>query len=376
MPKIPAFGTATSIACTARQLTLDFRNTQDGADFFKLVDESLTLHKPFDKIVSVKNVIDVFLKITRIIVLINVLPSCKNQITDEEAIESVKNTPKRLLDTASRQKLKKYEIYFSLTTSPERIPHLQQVLSTLDFDLATAVFISLPKYYRNDPQNVYSDSFLAELRNYSNKIEILREEEDLGPVMKLIPAVKEARQRPGSWFEKVVMTLDDDTVYPMGLPQELVYQTIQGSGAFGGSGRDASDFGVREFPRLVEESRCDSKDISACDILEGFHGVVYRVSDIEVDQLERIAKKSKDCRFSDDLMISYVLAKAQVKRTQVNNRYTRGFQQLSYGFEENALHRMGQDGVPTNNHEHASRYRKCADFLKNYFLDQPQSALP
>jgi len=292
----------------------------------------------------------------------NDFPSHRSDFPIEQQIQILKKLPKEAPDGIA-EKLQEYDIFYSLTTSPKRLSKIHYVLETLDFSIAKKVFIVLPKKYRNkDPYSVID---IEKIRNFSDKIEIVTRDFDYGPAMKLIPAVEEARKDPGDDSKKIVLTFDDDTGYPAGLPMQLIKHSIEHHAVVGGSGNEFQDFGVEIFPLQKESQlpRCGKAPLSECDILAGFHGVAYPVELVSIPAVQRIkniAYNNKICRLGDDFLISYVLAELSVKRLLVNNRYTQGLLQFKYGFEEDALHRTNLTDEAKTGHYHQERYMQCS----------------
>ena len=58
-----------------------------------------------------------------------------------------------------------------------------------------------------------------------------------------------------------------------------------------------------------------------------------------IDEMEDIASRIKTCKFSDDLVHSYVLCKNGIGVSTINNMYysKNSIKQLDYGFQEDAI---------------------------------------
>src|SRR3989338_4716973 len=69
------------------------------------------------------------------------------ELSIESQINLLQGLPKE--DTSDfKEKIEKYKIFYSLTTTPSRISLLNNVLDTLDFSVPKKVFIVIPAKYR------------------------------------------------------------------------------------------------------------------------------------------------------------------------------------------------------------------------------------
>lgn len=244
------------------------------------------------------------------------------------------------------------KIYYSITSSPERLRNLHHVLNTLDLSVPEKVFIVLPVHYKNE--ELYNPSDIENISCYSEKIEILRPKNDLGPIMKLIPAVERVRAEPGDNAYKVVVTFDDDTGYPAGLPEQLIKYSVEYKTIVAGSAHNAGFWDIKNFPGT--NSSCEKSGISECDVVEGFHGIAYPVEFINTEKM-KIFSELPGCKLADDMVISYVLAVSGVKRILIKNQYTNNLLQFGYGYGKDAAHK-----IYTNN----DKYQKCFASMKAY----------
>lgn len=225
--------------------------------------------------------------------------------------------------------LEKKSIYVSLSTSPKRINKLCYPLNTLDIDNLSSIILCLPYEYRGEEPYEIPDYLLND-----PKVLIHRDFKDVGPLSKLTPALRYLKETdPNS----ILITIDDDTIYPYGMIKEIAYDLYtQLNTVSTASSRDI------DFWKAGKENWPPEGWPSQGLVSEGFAGVGYRVSDITesmIDEMEDIASRIKTCKFSDDLVHSYVLCKNGIGVSTINNMYySKGsIKQLDYGFKEDAI---------------------------------------
>ncbi len=144
--------------------------------------------------------------------------------------------------------LEKHPVYISVTTSPNRIGYLHHVIETLDLTFVKNVLVNLPLVYERTKEKY--DEQLVSAITHIPKVKVLRGENDLGPITKLIPGIKYAlHQDPDS----LVITIDDDIGYNKALINEIIYQIVVNKGAtVSGSGNNMDYWSIRApFPGLV-----------------------------------------------------------------------------------------------------------------------------
>ncbi len=298
----------------------------------------------------------------------------------EQAVHEILAVPRKNLSPEVIQKVSNHEIYYSLTVSPERLEReLPFVLKTLIADtgipgVPKKIFVTIPEHYRNEEGGKYDPRLISEIQKLDSRIEILRPQFDYGPASKLLGAAEHLQARNGYPHKKqIIVTFDDDTVYSPGLPIQLIEQAVlhNNQAAIGGRGQDATFWGIQNFPgRQLHGIPCHSQEVSNCDVLEGFHAVAYPVHLINTNLIKQIAAPPKQpCRLSDDLVISFVLARLNVPRILVENDLTKvSFTQLEGGFKS-GIHLQDNSGAHVGGHQHGQKYRQCYnDILKKKYL--------
>ncbi len=87
--------------------------------------------------------------------------------------------------------------------------------------------------------------------------------------------------------------------------------------------------------------------------------------------MRTLSKITIDCFLSDDIIISYVLAKHNICRKQINNQYSYNGLPLEYGAQADALHQGGGSGkkdleIESHSDEYNwEKYKKCLTTIKN-----------
>ena len=211
--------------------------------------------------------------------------------------------------------LKKHKVYITMTTSPLRLPKITAVLATLDLKYVSKIFIVLPyKYGRK--KKTYLQKNINKIKKFP-KVHILRVRKDLGPITKMLPVIEKIHDP-----KALIISIDDDVAYPMGMVNEMIYQKIvnspnciiEGGASFFRRGD------IHNFRKLWPQIKKKRKP--HVDIVEGWEGIVYNKKLTDTKLMRKLSKLSLDCFLSDDIIISYVLAKHNICRKQINNQYS------------------------------------------------------
>jgi hypothetical protein len=319
----------------------------------------------------------------------------------ENKIERLSRMPSRDLDNYPMVQnfLKKHKVYISLTSSPKRLSMVPYVLRTLNLEHIEEVFLALPirsGYGKPDEKGIgemYDQNIINKVTKFSPKVKILKIEKDLGPISKLIPAVEYVKQQGD--LNAIVITVDDDSGYPWGAMNELIFSAVLNENSVvAASAQDLPFWKISSygFP-YVHDARgfftCGTSEFSNCNIIEGFGGVAYRVGFVNTDLMKHLiaTDSGRSCFASDDLVISYALAKEGVIAKKIRNHFyalnAGGVQQFLYGFGSDALHHGAQlQGGEAelsgdiNDQKYATCYKKMteAELAQRLYEDRKQRA--
>jgi hypothetical protein len=296
-----------------------------------------------------------------------------DQIIKQQKKE-LENMPMRSDMKAIQDYKKDHFVLVSLTTSPNRIAKIRNVIDTLDLDLVDEVVIVVPERYGRT-QAEYA--IPSELLGYRGKTTILRTGEDLGPIAKLLPTIDYIRSKWGE--DGIVITVDDDTGYPRGMIAEFIVGLIsKEKSVMSGGAQNLSFWNIKGFgfPGSSQINLCnqDGKNqYRLKDIVEGYGGIAYNSKEVDVDLMRFLSQKErfKECFFSDDLVISFVLAYTGINRYEINNQYYNIglIRQFPYGFADDALHRGGGLLAKPIRNVNIEKYQKCYQMLIEATMD-------
>jgi hypothetical protein len=262
--------------------------------------------------------------------------------------------------------LKKHEVHISLTTSPLRLPKLFAVLATLDTTYVKNINVVLPDKY-GKKQETYKQSDIDNVSKFP-KVKIIRTRKDYGPITKMLPVIRQIKDP-----KSIIISVDDDVGYPIGMINEFIYQKVDKyPNAVIESPDEGQDFrnDISNFKKIFPTKQKPKKPYA--DLVEGWLGVAYSKKLVNDKEMEIIADLSKECLLSDDLVISYILAKHNVPIVKIDNKHLG--QQLSYlyGAGEDALHKGGGTGQVAkvgsfSDDFNKEKYEICLYDIKRYF---------
>jgi len=252
--------------------------------------------------------------------------------------------------------IEKHGVYISCTSSPTRLRKITTVLSViLQNRYITKVFICLPKFYRN--KEMYNEDDIKFVKSLSHRIKILRNEVDIGPANKIVPAIEHVKDG-----RAIIISIDDDIGYPASLINELIYSCVMypkyvvSGGGFIFGEYDNTNYGRSVWP-IKRKPR-----FPFVDIVEGWCAIAYRKDLFNVEKLMELINLGLKCKLSDDFTISYMLAKDGVKMRTIENKFYSPdtIHSFKYGFLEDALHRTGSGTVEDEN---MIRYEQCLELI-------------
>lgn len=252
-------------------------------------------------------------------------------------------------------------VFLSLTTSPERIQHVWQVLHSLNLALVTEVLVAIPERFARTGETYTIPAELSLMRH--PPVRILREPVDLGPITKLVPAIEYAQTVSP---DAIVITVDDDIAYAPGLVEEMLYQLVQNPGTvFSGSLPWVIDWGIdfADWPFAEQDAGV---------VVEGWSGIGYHARDVDPALLRRLAQLSPETFVSDDIVISYALGLRGVPKRRLPIKWGGTNYLLSHGFGPDALH-QGAGLSPGKLREIVDvnrwKYRVALDYLNRHLCE-------
>ncbi len=266
---------------------------------------------------------------------------------------------KQLYELWMFSSLKNEHIVVSLTTTPYRINSMQTVI---DFILSEK--IPLKNIYINIPYIFMRDNIEYNipdwLQNKEQRLKILRTK-DYGPGTKLLGTLEQATIPDNA----IIITLDDDIRYPRNILLYLAYKASKNpSYAIGLSGMRPH---YNKQGRIITDSpsgvglKAIKKHNSFVPILEGFAGVAYRKHFFD-DSIFSLTDAPRECRNSDDIYISFYLARKQIPKQLLRSKYMQ-LDKVAWnpvvGLSQDALHQLSPPP--------AERHRICVDYLKDRY---------
>ena len=234
--------------------------------------------------------------------------------------------------------LKKHQVHVSLTTSPLRLPKVLAVLATIDSTHIKNINVVLPdKYGKN--KETYNQDDIDKIGKFP-KVKIIRTQKDYGPITKMLPVIREVKDP-----KSIIISIDDDVGYPLGMINEFIYQKVEKyPNAVVQSPDEGQDFrnDIGNFKKVFPSKQKPRKPYA--DLIEGWLGVAYTKKLVNDKEMEIFADLSKECLLSDDLVISYVLAKHNIPVVKVDNKHLGLQLSYQYGAGADALHKGGGTG--------------------------------
>lgn len=249
--------------------------------------------------------------------------------------------------------LRKENIVISLSTTPYRINELEPFLDKLlqQKGKVSAIYLNVPYVFKRKNVPYTIPTWLEQKQG----ITILRSE-DYGPATKLLGTLANA-DLPS---DTIIITVDDDVYYPDNLILQLAYKAKQNPNrAIGimGANPDYDSNGNIPYDSELGLIKIKSAD-ALVSILQGYAGVAYRKRFFN-DEIFNIKSAPPDCINSDDIYLSFYLAKNGIQRQVLLNNYINGckiYWQTETGTNNTSLHNL----IPKPTDKH----RSCIGYLK------------
>lgn len=289
--------------------------------------------------------------------------------TDEEVdeIQDFLEWDKRKITGKTLDYVEKYGVYASLTSSPSRLKKAcVSIAMVLECPYIRKIYVSLPDKFRNKEK--YRKKDMEFIQNMSDRVVIRRFKNDIGPASKVIPTLSAFSR--GKKRKAIIISIDDDIAYPPTLFNELIYYAVKHPKiVFGGSGFRWGylDTKIDRKQYWPEKKKPRHPNV---DVIEGWGAVAYKRELVDTTMIRKLARKNIQCKLSDDLTISYTLAKNKVKRRVINSVYFSDGEgnilPLAFGEQGDALQFGGgldenpQEGVNIN----IRKIHKCLASIK------------
>jgi len=283
-----------------------------------------------------------------------------NCINTEEIKElvSICNIHPYKLTTIDKNFLKKHKVYISMSTNPIRLIKIPSILNLLDLTNIYEIHINLPKYYRNNKNEIYNKNDIDFIKKIDSKIKVFTIEKDIGPLTKIIPTIKRVNDN-----NAIIISIDDDIGYPYDMVSKLIHYSVKKpKQILCGAGFSTNDYPNSDFNRKLLPNKKLPK-YPLIDIVEGWGAVAYKksiVSEKIIKQIMKLNDISTECKLSDDFTISYILAENGIKCSEVPG-IRENLIPLEYGEGEDALHKGSGVKKSGSEDENMEKYHKCLD---------------
>ena len=185
----------------------------------------------------------------------------------------------------------------SLTTIPSRIKNLPRILRYIRSELPSApIVVNIPHTLKRLKQT-YDESKVCGLQGVVPHL-IINRVEDIGPITKLLPTL----QHPVGKAAQAILVVDDDEVFQRGWFRKLVRLWKRS--------KDPSTTVAMPFERTKYWKQLSKNVGRQVKTIAGFVGYIVPTALLTQTAQAQMQTGStiEDCRFSDDFVISSVLA--------------------------------------------------------------------
>lgn len=250
----------------------------------------------------------------------------------------------------------------SLTTVPERIQYLHEILKTLLLQKIpfSRIYLHIP--YQSLKRKYYMiPNYLTNFAK-DNGIIINRIKEDLGPISKLIPVLS-LENDP----ETIIVTFDDDTlVHP--LVSSILLQKSQ---EYPQACLSFSGWCIGKFPYFYQLAIKNSRDV-ACDWLQGVHSIAYRRKFLNEQEMIQFphslpSREKSLLKMNDDHWIAAYLESKKIPKLAINYPAREFFQTLVLPDSDKSISSQGGFWSGVNS---LSQYFKQRNIYRREFDSQ------
>lgn len=244
-------------------------------------------------------------------------------------------------------------VIVSITTSPKRILLMQDVINSIlsQSHPPDLIRINIPNIYKRSKQSYQIPDYILD----NPKIQIVRYEEDLGPIMKVLPTILDYSDHPNAC---IIYTDDDVLMLPNTIKTFLNYINNNPEIVYCLSGFNLERYNSWKRPR------------HGCfiDVVEGYMSVCLSNQIIKklksIKEYYNLYRHDSNCIVSDDLLLSNFYSMKQLKKYKIYETDTNfdlwwiSGNELSYGKENDAIQNIDPD-------QHFSRYIKVLHLLQS-----------
>lgn len=277
------------------------------------------------------------------------------------------------------------KIIISLTTIPSRLNNINLVLDSIlnQTIKPDEIVLIIPKKSFREQKEINQDPYLINqnLKKYfnENKITILRPDEDYGPIMKILPVILREKQNKTN---NIIISIDDDKKYFENMIEELIncYKRTQTVCARKGCVLlfKTNDINNLNRSQIIEKPlrSADFDYDKKINFIYGTGGVLYCPSffnDNILDEVENIKKKHYEALFVDDVLISVLLMKKNIKMylcKGVKNEFQKKYDKVNCGIMDPStisqnINRLAYINTKNNSHNNLS----TVIYFKNVIFD-------
>jgi len=252
------------------------------------------------------------------------------------------------------------EIIVSLTTSPKRILLMEPVINSIlnQSIKPTYIRINIPKVFNRTNKKYIIPDFI----NNNNKIKIYKYENDLGPIMKILPTILESK------INNIYIYCDDDILWlPRTIEGYMNFLKDDDTNIYCYSG---FNFINNEYIEKLELREIWYKNKTKVDIPEGYLSVCMtgKISNKLKQNIQPYYNKTTQYTESltcDDIILGnfYLMNNIniiKIKTEHMSNKiwWKDTSKELEYGLEDDALQNINEGSG------HIKSYKKVYNFLK------------
>jgi len=248
----------------------------------------------------------------------------------------IRRTRERLVRKIPSPSRPNKRLVVSLTSIPSRINNIAPTINSILLqDLpADRIYLNLPKVSLREKRPYVIPPFIES----HPRITIVRTETDSGPLMKILPTLELERDP-----ETLIVTVDDDTIYPTDMLNTLMrYHRLLPGAALGFRGWDIPKTGRYLDSRTIYGSRIRTP--RRVDILTGVSGVLYqrRFFDDDFFSDEDLPAEGY---YVDDIRINGYLERHQVGRFLIPHPVREPLSSYVLTSRTNPLWKINRNGI-------------------------------